>query len=67
MTKNRTRTPVYMDPGMHPGLEVKGLIRPTEPGAILNLVCNPPFLTSAVLVSAALAGGVASVNNSAFA
>ena len=23
--KNRTRTPVYLDPGMHPGLEVKGL------------------------------------------
>ena len=27
MTKNRTRTPVYLDPGMHPGLEVKGLIK----------------------------------------
>ena len=26
MTKNRTRTPVYLDPGMHPGLEDKGLI-----------------------------------------
>ena len=26
MTKNRTPTPVYLDPGMHPGLEVKGLI-----------------------------------------
>ena len=25
MTKNRTRTLVYLDPGMHPGLEVKGL------------------------------------------
>ena len=25
MTKNRTRTPVYLDPGMQPGLEVKGL------------------------------------------
>ena len=24
--ENRTRTPVYLDPGMHPGLEVKGLI-----------------------------------------
>ena len=23
--KNRTPTPVYLDPGMHPGLEVKGL------------------------------------------
>ena len=26
MTKNKTPTPVYLDPGMHPGLEVKGLI-----------------------------------------
>ena len=26
MTKNRTPTPVYLDPGMHAGLEVKGLI-----------------------------------------
>ena len=26
MTKNRTPTPVYLDPGMHSGLEVKGLI-----------------------------------------
>ena len=25
MTKNRTPTPVYLDPGMHPGLEVKEL------------------------------------------
>ena len=25
MTKNRTPTPVYLDLGMHPGLEVKGL------------------------------------------
>ena len=25
MTKNRTPKPVYLDPGMHPGLEVKGL------------------------------------------
>ena len=25
MTKNRTPTPVYLDPGMHSGLEVKGL------------------------------------------
>ena len=25
MTKNTTPTPVYLDPGMHPGLEVKGL------------------------------------------
>ena len=26
MTKNRTPTPVYLDPGMHSGLEVKGLM-----------------------------------------
>ena len=26
MTKSRTPTPVYLDPGMHPGLEVKGLM-----------------------------------------
>ena len=26
MTKNRTPTPVYLDPGMYPGLEVKGLM-----------------------------------------
>ena len=25
IAKNRTPTPVYLDPGMHPGLEVKGL------------------------------------------
>ena len=27
MTKNRTPKPVYLDPGMHPVLEVKGLTR----------------------------------------
>ena len=26
MTKNRAPTPVYLDPGMHPGLGVKGLM-----------------------------------------
>ena len=26
MTKNRTHTPVYLDPGMYSGLEVKGLM-----------------------------------------
>ena len=30
MTKNRTPTPVYLDPGMHSGLEVKGLINYTD-------------------------------------
>ena len=29
--KNRTPTPVYLDPGMHPGLEVKGLTETCEP------------------------------------
>ena len=28
MTKNTTPTPVYLDTGMHPGLEVKGLTPP---------------------------------------
>ena len=27
----RTPTPVYLDPGMHPGLEVKGLMSLLEP------------------------------------
>ena len=27
MTKNRAPTPVYLDPGMHPCLEVKGLTK----------------------------------------
>ena len=27
LAKNRTPTLVYLDPGMHPGLEVKGLNR----------------------------------------
>ena len=31
MTKNRTPTPVYLDPGMHPGLEVKGLMKFSVP------------------------------------
>ena len=30
MTKNRAPTPVYLDPGMHSGLEVKGL-KPHHP------------------------------------
>ena len=47
MTKNRTRTPVYLDPGMHPGLEVKGLTIDLVTGAELlvsfnrqNVVCE---------------------------
>ena len=39
MTKNRTPTPVYLDPGMHPGLEVKGL-RQLETGSRLDFVYN---------------------------
>ena len=34
MTKNRTPTPVYLDPGMHSGLEVKGLIVRFGPGQL---------------------------------
>ena len=30
LTKNRTPTPVYLDPGMHSGLEVKGLMAATR-------------------------------------
>ena len=30
MTKNRAPTPVYLDPGMHLGLEVKGLTMETK-------------------------------------
>ena len=37
MTKNRTPTPVYLDPGMHPGLEVKGLKRCYWE---LNVICK---------------------------
>ena len=48
MTKNRTPTPVYLDPGMHPGLEVKGLrttcsksnkILLSELPSVLNTYC----------------------------
>ena len=37
MTKNRTPTPIYLDPGMHPGLEVKGLKRAPK---VLNIVSS---------------------------
>ena len=37
MTKNRAPTPVYLDPGMHSGLEVKGLIRDIETLRDFNL------------------------------
>ena len=42
MTKNRTPTPVYLDPGMHSGLEVKGL----NDGEELAVQCQPPFQVS---------------------
>ena len=41
MTKNRTPTPVYLDPGMHSGLEVKGL-KDHIPSA-LRVVCHNRF------------------------
>ena len=34
MTKNRTPTTVYLDPGMHLGLEVKGLTSSKDYGVI---------------------------------
>ena len=37
MTKNRTPTPVYVDPGMHPGPEVKGLINMFDNMSYLSL------------------------------
>ena len=45
MTRNRTPTPVYLDPGMHSGLEVKGLTtrnRPTSmsSGKIPSRICE---------------------------
>ena len=40
MTKNRTPTPVYLDPGMHPGLEVKGLITSANKHAERTRACN---------------------------
>ena len=38
MTKNRAPTPVYLDPGMHSGLEVKGL---TVVSLIIDLLLEP--------------------------
>ena len=38
MTINRTPTPVYLDPGMHSGLEVKGLI--ADDDAFTAVYCN---------------------------
>ena len=52
MTKNRTPTPVYLDPGMHSGLEVKGLttFKPYKPpnGDVSQFMCNvSPLLKAA--------------------
>ena len=50
MTKNGTPTPVYLDPGMHPGLEVKGLntdvmgLRPLE--SLQFFLCGDRLYTS---------------------
>ena len=41
MTKNRTPTPVYLDPGMHSGLEVKGLKRYWLNALCLLGECSP--------------------------
>ena len=38
MTKNKTPTPVYLDPGMHSGLEVKGLNLHVYYSHVLNLL-----------------------------
>ena len=46
MTKNRTPTPVYLDPGMHSGLEVKGL---TLPHLQIKIWCVRFFATGLVL------------------
>ena len=42
MTKNRTPTPVYLDPGMHPGLEVKAL---TNYLALINYLAGQGSMT----------------------
>ena len=41
MTKNRTPTPVYLDPGMHSGLEVKGLSGICLSVAVIRAVIVP--------------------------
>ena len=38
MTKNITPTPVYLDPGMHSGLEVKGLTTASDATEIDEIV-----------------------------
>ena len=39
MTKNRTPTPVYLDPGRHPGLGVKGLKSIIAVDRITHKIC----------------------------
>ena len=52
MTKNRTPTPVYLDPGMHPGLEVKGLKpRPAHISEVADKTLSNNSLLSDILSS----------------
>ena len=55
MTKNRTPTPVYLDHGMHPGLEVKGLIPVREVWILEGSPCQSsptsPHSLSTILAS----------------
>ena len=53
MTKNRTPTPVYLDPGMHPGLEVKGL----SPAPVVTAVIVLTYFSWTHVVVYFLAGG----------
>ena len=46
MTKNRTPTPVYLDPGMHSGLEVKGL------NILIISVRGPPLSGKSITIYA---------------
>ena len=45
MTTNVTPTPVYLDPGMHPGLEVKGLRRQYLPNYYVKMTSVFTFVT----------------------
>ena len=54
MTKNRTPTLVYLDPGMHPGIEVKGLnaLSPSAQTAdlITDRSVNPCPVTNKIML-----------------
>ena len=49
MTKNRTPTPVYLDPGMHSGLEVKGLM--LAPSLITSVMSSSDSIIEGALIS----------------